>query len=449
MCGIFGQINKTKQGKFNFPAFTTFGIANDTRGGDSCGIFIDGKTEYGIDKQKYFADFIQTSKLLNNTKTSHIALGHCRKASVGKIGLETAQPVIIKENDEVKFVVIHNGTIYNYQELAHKYIPEINITGMTDSQVMAHIFYHKGYDCLNEYNGGAVFVIVDYRPVDPLILCFKGQSKQYYSSQIDTDERPFYFTTVHGSLYFSSLYHWLVPFAKNEQIYTITPNQVIKLENLNLKVYQEIDRSKCIQTKKLDSQCYTNPYYSQYDNDYQPLSSYNTTKYTDKTISVNQCGIYMCGDEFVHGSYYVQPSGKIGYNSDATYLHFWNGVLLKNYQCYKFLTNFAQKSKLSPVELCYTIPDIINFLSFYPFMDADYDYKFVIHKSLTEKEIYNGEIHWIGEDCVYKCVDGVPEDYYPATSDSVFKQLYTNNLRFSFNPTTLHEFIIEQLEETK
>ena len=43
-------------------------------------------------------------------------------------------------------MLLHNGTIFNYEDLAKKYIPDIDIKGMTDSQVMEQIFYYKGYD---------------------------------------------------------------------------------------------------------------------------------------------------------------------------------------------------------------------------------------------------------------------------------------------------------------
>jgi asparagine synthetase B (glutamine-hydrolysing) len=49
MCGIFGTIS-LKSKAFNKRAFCTMGVRNDSRGGDSCGIFIDGNVEYGIDK---------------------------------------------------------------------------------------------------------------------------------------------------------------------------------------------------------------------------------------------------------------------------------------------------------------------------------------------------------------------------------------------------------------
>ena len=161
MCGIFGIVNKDYS-NFNKSIFNTLGIANDTRGGDSCGIFIDGKSEYGIGKEKFYEDFFLGSNLLKDTTKCHVAFGHCRKTSVGTTSLKTAQPVIITEDDQVKYVLMHNGTIYNYEDLAKKYIPDVDIKGMSDSQVMARIFYYKGYDVLDEYIGGAVFVIYDY-----------------------------------------------------------------------------------------------------------------------------------------------------------------------------------------------------------------------------------------------------------------------------------------------
>ena len=163
MCGIFGMISR-KTKPFNKRAFCTMGVRNDSRGGDSCGVFIDGLVEYGVDKQKTFISFFRDSKILDTTTECKVALGHCRKASVGKVSLETAQPVVLyNEQGFIDYVLIHNGTVYNYQELAKKYIPDVDITGLTDSQVMARLFYYMGYDCLDEYNGGAVFVIHDYR----------------------------------------------------------------------------------------------------------------------------------------------------------------------------------------------------------------------------------------------------------------------------------------------
>lgn len=94
MCGIFGMISR-KTKPFNKRAFCTMGVRNDSRGGDSCGIFIDGLVEYGVDKKKLFINFFRESPLLAHTTECRIALGHCRKASVGKVSVETAQPVVL------------------------------------------------------------------------------------------------------------------------------------------------------------------------------------------------------------------------------------------------------------------------------------------------------------------------------------------------------------------
>ena len=99
MCGIFGHLTLKEKKKFDFSLFTTLGINNDSRGGDACGIFIDGQVEYGTTKKtKYFQDFFLGSKLLFDTEEFNIALGHCRKASPG-IGLEPekAQPVVLRK----------------------------------------------------------------------------------------------------------------------------------------------------------------------------------------------------------------------------------------------------------------------------------------------------------------------------------------------------------------
>lgn len=448
MCGIFGQINKHKQGKFNFPVFTTLGIANDARGGDSCGIFIDGATEYGIGKTKLFADFLDTSELLKNTKKCHIALGHCRKASVGAVDLQRAQPVVIKnENDEVEYVVIHNGTIHNYKELALKYIPFIDITGMSDSQVMARIFYHTGFNVLNEYNGGAVFVIVDYRQQEPLIYAFKGSSKLYSTSQVASDERPFYFTIVNQSLYFSSIYTWLQPFCV-DTIYTLPTNTVVSIQDNNTIVHQTIDRSHCIQTQFVTAYQYNNAYDYNYYN-------YSSSATPSKSLSGEQIHVTVAGlyktktGDLVHGTYYVQPNGTIGYDPSAMYLSFWQGILLKNRLCFTFLDKFCDKSYLDEYSLTYCIPTTLNYLSFYPSsIYEDGEYKLYDNEN-SNLELYDGAIHYIGEDCVYFIENGVMTDCIMAENNDLITQLYKDNLTFKPDYNLLNTMIIKECANKK
>ena len=244
MCGIFGIINK-KDSEFDSVTFNLLGFHNDSRGGDSCGVFIDGKVEYGTDKLKLYQNFYSKSELLKQTKSCRIALGHCRKASVGGVSPEKAQPVVIydsEDKEKINFVLIHNGTIKNYSELAKEYIPEIDTKNMTDSQIIANIIYKCGTDVFGEYTGAGVFVFVDYRSGNPEVYVFKGESKEYYSSQTTSEERPLCFVADDDKFIFSSLPTFLRPLQPNLTVYDIPTNKLMHIENCKLFTVKEFDR---------------------------------------------------------------------------------------------------------------------------------------------------------------------------------------------------------------
>lgn len=251
MCGLFGIINSEPK-TLDKRAFLTLGVNNDTRGGDSCGVFIDGQIEYGYDKLKLFADFWSTSELIKNTSKCTIAMGHCRKASVGGVGIreEKAQPVVLRNEDgKIDFVLTHNGTIKNYEELAKKYIPDVNISGLTDSQVMARIFYHAGYDVLGEYIGAGVFITADYRGEKPVMHFFKGESKQYPSSVNTSEERPLYFVQQGKSFVYSSISDFLYTLFPGITVYRTNGNLLCTLRNNELVTIKGYDRSGLYQSQ--------------------------------------------------------------------------------------------------------------------------------------------------------------------------------------------------------
>ena len=248
MCGLFGIISKESV-TVDKRALATLGFMNDVRGGDACGLFIDGQVEYGTegDDVKFF-HFFRKSELFKNATRANVVLGHCRKASVGGKSADKAQPIVIKENDEIKFVLLHNGTIKNYTELAKKYIPDENITGLSDTQVMAKIFYLSGFDCLEEYNGGAVFVVADYREETPKVYLWRGCSKDYSYSKEPTYERPLFIVRFNNRLAFSSIGEGLECLYPDLEVQTIQPNTLVSFENGKLHIVRKFDRSKCIQT---------------------------------------------------------------------------------------------------------------------------------------------------------------------------------------------------------
>ena len=83
--------------------FCTLGVHNDTRGKDSVGIYIDGQTEYYCKgkNNSLFSEFISKSRLLQSVEVAQVAYGHDRAASIGTVSIETAQPVVLKEDDKI------------------------------------------------------------------------------------------------------------------------------------------------------------------------------------------------------------------------------------------------------------------------------------------------------------------------------------------------------------
>ena len=370
MCGIFGIITP-KPRKLDLRAFCVLGVNNDSRGGDSCGVFIDKKYEYGVNEYKLFYNFFPKSKILGSVTKCQIALGHCRKASVGAINAANAQPVVIKdEYGNVQFALIHNGTIINYKEMAKKYIPNIDINDMTDSQVMAQIFYHAGYDVLGEYLGAGAFVMVDYRSGEPEVFFFKGESKTSQYTESTTIERPLFCTYSSTEFIFSSIMDYLKALRPGREVLTLNPNKLLQLREGKLYVVKEYDRTKLWQTKSYYSSGYSNGDYvsnivkrGSEDFFLQPQDFGNG--YWNDVIEMDKNGVYMIGAERAHGLFWVDAIGNIEKKKKPGTIQvaFWKGVLLKNSICYNFLAKFAREMSATHEELLITLPDLVHFLS--------------------------------------------------------------------------------------
>lgn len=375
--------------------FCTLGVHNDTRGKDSVGIYIDGKTEYYCNGKgkSLFEDFIPKSNLLQTVEEAQIAYGHDRAASVGNVSIETAQPVVIKNGDKVAFVLMHNGTIYNYEALAKKYIPHMNISDMTDSQVMAHIFYNAGYDALGEYIGGAVFAIIDYREDEPRFLFWKGSSKiSQYSTAGETEERPLYFLLSDEELMFSSLNQYMNAFRRNAKSLTPSSNMLIeyKIDLKDFVVVQEYDRSNCYQSKT---------YNNYYDTDNVIITPYNSSNnnsssgyYTSNYITYNN-NICVYNGKPIHGKQYVSNYGYVGKKDDSTTnneMWFFEGVMLKNQAAFTYLTKFCYESGITTAEMMKWYQEMVYYLSPYPFISEN-GYMFQVVDPIT-KILYSGDV---------------------------------------------------------
>ena len=395
MCGIFGIINKDYS-KLNKGLFNTLGIINDTRGGDSCGIFIDGDVEYGLNEEKLYYNFFSNSALLNKVENCHLAIGHCRKASVGGVDASKAQPIIIYDDSGIpEFIVIHNGTINNYDDLAKKYIPEINIKGMSDTQVMTQIFYHKGYDVLGEYTGGAVFVIIDYRNTDghPKVLLWKGVSKNQQHDKVEIDERPFFLVHNDNEFVFSSIPSYLKAFYPGSDVLTIKANTLIELQDNNLYCLETFDRSKCYQTKS-------------YQYNYEGYS-YTSSYY----ITYNSLREFCLNGKRLHGKKFCSNTGSCkdyeDKSANSRWMYFYEGVLLYNEDCLETLVKIQKAFNYkSSSKFLTDYPEIVCLFSVIPVQVAKDSEFYTITDDFMWKP-YNGYFYDVmAKYTKVKCING-------------------------------------------
>ncbi len=282
MCGLFGYINVRKQTKVNKAIYHTLGMVNDARGGDSIGYFIDNYVYKGIDKDATSYSQLYSEELdAALDKPVNIALGHCRKTSVGSTTLAAAQPVVVADDEgNVELVMLHNGTLINYKELAKKYLGEIP-DYFTDSYIMAHIVNKHGFDVLGEYKGAGAFVFVDYKKGYPAVYFFKGSSILKSADKEASEERPlfYHYNPNTGGLYYSSICKILetTTFNLPTDVFGFASNTLYLMTKNGLKTVKSYDRSAIKSYKEYSS--YTNlPNTSSYSN-YNYGNTYDDNTY--------------------------------------------------------------------------------------------------------------------------------------------------------------------------
>lgn len=430
MCGLFGRISIEPK-KIDITKMNVLGVANDERGGDSVGIFIDKDVEYGVGVNKLYLDFMTTNTILKEKKEAKVLLGHTRKASVGGISEKTAQPILLRDRkNNVKFAMVHNGTIFNYTALALKYIPEVDIKGLTDSQVMALIFYHCGYNVLEEYQGAGVFIIADYREnaEDPKIYFFKGASKKYSYSKENEEERPLYMVFEDDEIWFSSLYPMLDAVSHPNESSILKPNKLVEVitkdDHIEARVIREIDRSNSFQYK--DTLQNQNEYGTSYKNgmwvrDYQNGFSYDNNKSkenenavrkligkrtswitSNKSLVRNKVSLFSDGcfywnDNLVNGTMALSDLGyRIYGQKDLTMYSFFEGRLLPSNEILEMIEDIQVETGLTKEEFASDFPEVLDFFSYMPavnIIDSESsDAEFIIQKDLLTSEFYSGSL---------------------------------------------------------
>ena len=280
-CGLFGAAADDVS-KININKLKILGIFNDSRGGHSCGMTIDGDIIYGTNKSKLFKDFISNNNIVE-PDTLPVVLGHTRFATGGAHIEENAHPFGYGSNgDFYNFIGTHNGSLHNEGELAEihgistKATTLNNITrNKIDSEILLEIVYKKGFKVLEEYEGGAALAMYNTKKPKTIYL-YHGASKKTFSAKEEVEERPlFYYQESPGVFYYSSLEESLEAINDtNGMIEAFDHNIVYEIRDGNVDAAKKhiIDRSKCCQTKV----------YVQPETNY---SFYNNKEYDYKTES--------------------------------------------------------------------------------------------------------------------------------------------------------------------
>jgi len=246
MCGLFSYNGNRNDNKFSWDKFNHLGLDNDERGGDSIGRVVGDEVCKFVSKKlkTTYQEYVINHK---NGEPHHLALGHTRKASVGVISEDTAQPIIINLGEgQGNFTMVHNGTLFNYEELATKYTIDKN--GKTDSMILAEIIAWNGFDVLLEYQGGAAIIIKDDREPDTIKL-FKGCSKTY-ANKLEEERPLYYYQEDENSMYISSREEGLYFIGGDvDTVFDFVPNILYTIKDGEISDQVIYDRSECSQVK--------------------------------------------------------------------------------------------------------------------------------------------------------------------------------------------------------
>lgn len=162
MCGIVGIVGKSHAEQIIINGLQRL----EYRGYDSAGLFVsDEKQEHLVKSQGRIKNL---QEKLTNEVNGTIGIGHTRWATHGKPSEENAHP---HTSQNGQLVLVHNGVIENFAELANDYLAEENFYGQTDTEIVVNLiasFMNEGLStkaafqkALSVIHGSYAFALVN------------------------------------------------------------------------------------------------------------------------------------------------------------------------------------------------------------------------------------------------------------------------------------------------
>jgi len=216
MCGIVGivqyesEIKREVRQRALKILFSDIMLKTETRGEDATGIYqvhTDGDwvmSKKGVKSSKWlfqdggsddpveYSDFMES--WLDHPQELTALVGHCRKATVGSRGLDNDDnhPFAVQLDDKHSVLGIHNGTLYNHENIFRKLPKFLKRQGRVDSESIFHLMFHlsehgtKPWDADmmkklgRRLDGAAACIVVNTRFPEKVATFRFGRPMEYF-----------------------------------------------------------------------------------------------------------------------------------------------------------------------------------------------------------------------------------------------------------------------------
>jgi len=484
-CGIFAWNGKSV-GSVSKDKLKLLSIYNDLRGGQSIGLYYNNIVHKAITPNNTFRAYWEKN-IWEDEIVDNVIIGHSRRASVGYITLRNAQPTIVTvttaDKDSSKIILAHNGTIFNYKELAEEF--SVNIKSLdTDTQVLAALLLSEGDIILSRYLGGASLIYT--LPNDPKkMYVFRGMSSLNENGKLLQEERPLYFYQEHkNSIYFSSEEGSLIAIAKNkDHVQEVPENTLFVVEDGKMLIEKTINRDAAYQREPIAVAAYNESglYGSVVNGFYHKKTTIRDQiivqeiKYAPslQTLIESKTGIYFykgryyIGKLTAHGKIMVDgygtlydddtleeslTGGMIEYN-EIMILYFFKGILMLSKESFDKALIIQNNDSTSAFtrKLCELSP--------LPVWDPEYVTEAYIYKPSqfyenggNTAQFFNGSVQPIFSDLKYtfkygeiQTIEELDEPYYlKDITDVIITNNFDSALYSKLNVISLEKVLIEE-----